>query len=133
MKYLLDTHVILWLANENDKLSSPILEILLKQENEIYISAVSFWEISLKLQSGKLDLNGHNPEILKAGFDQFYNFKELPLEMEDTVSFFKLKSPIHKDPFDRILTSQALRRNLTFISDDNNFKRYQGLGLKVIW
>jgi len=71
-----------------------------------------------------LDLNGHNPEILKAGFDQFYNFKELPLEMEDTVSFFKLKSPIHKDPFDRILTSQALRRNLTFISDDNNFKRY---------
>jgi len=133
MKYLLDTHVILWLANENDKLSSPIREILLKQGNEIYISAVSFWEISLKLQSGKLDLNGHNPEILKAGFDQFYNFKELPLEMEDTVSFFKLKSPIHKDPFDRILTSQALRRNLTFISDDNNFKRYQGLGLKVIW
>jgi PIN domain nuclease of toxin-antitoxin system len=133
MKYLLDTHVILWLAYEDDKLSSPIREILLKQENEIYISAVSFWEISLKYQSGKLNLNEHNPEILKAGFEQFYDFKELPLEMEDTVSFFKLNSPIHKDPFDRILIWQALRRNLALISDDDNIKRYQSLGLKVIW
>jgi PIN domain nuclease of toxin-antitoxin system len=133
MRYLLDTHVILWLAYEDTKLSKAVKEILLNPESEIYLSAVSFWEISLKLQSGKLDLKGHNPETLKSGFDQFYDFHELDLEIADAVTFHQLDSPIHKDPFDRILIWQALQHGLTFLTDNENIKRYQEIGLKVLW
>lgn len=133
MKYLLDTHVILWLAYEDAKLSNPAREILLDPKNEIYLSAVSFWEISLKFQSGKLDLKGHNPEMLKSGFDQFYDFRELSLEMGDALTIYKLDSPFHKNPFDRMLIWQALRHGLTFLTADENIKRYQEIGLKVEW
>lgn len=133
MKYLLDTHVILWLAYEDSKLSKSAREILLNQESEVYLSAVSFWEISLKFQSGKLDLKGHNPEMLKSGFDQFYEFRELNLEMEDAGTFFRLDSQIHRDPFDRMLIWQALQHGLTFITDDEIIKPYQEIGLKVLW
>lgn len=79
MRYLLDTHVILWLAYEDTKLTKTVKDILLLQESQIYLSTVSFWEISLKFQSGKLDLKGHSPETLKSGFDQYYEFQELDL------------------------------------------------------
>jgi PIN domain nuclease of toxin-antitoxin system len=133
MKYLLDTHVILWLAYEDSKLSKSTRKILLNQESEIYLSAVSFWEISLKFQSGKLDLKGHNPEMLKSGFYQFYDFRELNLEMDDAITFFKLGTPIHRDPFDRMLIWQALQHGLTFLTDDEKIKHYQEIGLKVAW
>jgi PIN domain nuclease of toxin-antitoxin system len=133
MKFLLDTHVILWLAYEDKKLSKMVREILLNQESEIYISAVSFWEIGLKFQTGKLDLRGHNPEALKNGFDIFFNFNELDITLADGVTFYKLDSPIHKDPFDRMLVWQALKHGLTLLSDDENIKKYQEIGLKVLW
>ncbi|MFN3999968.1 type II toxin-antitoxin system VapC family toxin [Algoriphagus sp.] len=133
MKYLLDTHVILWMAYDDTRISKTIREILLHGESQIYISAISFWEISLKYQSQKLDLKGHNPETLKAGFDQHFEFQELNLTLEDASSFYKLEPTFHKDPFDRILIWQALQHNLTFITDDENIKRYQESGLSVVW
>lgn len=133
MKYLLDTHVILWLAYEDSKLSKGAKEILLDVKNEIYLSAVSFWEIGLKFQSGKLDLKGHNPEIVKAGFVQNFDFQELNLEMDDALTIYKLDSNIHKDPFDRMMIWQSLRHGLTFITADENINRYREIGLKVFW
>lgn len=133
MKYLVDTHVLLWLAYEDDKLSKAAQEILLDPRNEIYLSAVSFWEIGLKFQSGKLDLKGHTPEMLKAGFDQNFEFRSLDLTVEDTLSVFRLESSIHKDPFDRMLIWQALRHSLTMLTADESIKRYQEIGLKVVW
>lgn len=133
MKYLLDSHVILWLAYEDHKLSEVAKEILLDPKNEIFLSAVSFWEIGLKFQSGKLDLKGHNPELLKAGFDQYFDFEELDLNMEDSLTIYQLDASIHKDPFDRMLIWQALSHGLTFITADENIKRYREIGLKVLW
>jgi PIN domain nuclease of toxin-antitoxin system len=133
MKYLLDSHVILWLAYEDHKLSEVAKEILLDPKNEIFLSAVSFWEIGLKFQSGKLDLKGHNPELLKAGFDQYFDFEELDLNMEDSLTIYQLDASIHKDPFDRLLIWQALSHGLTFITADENIKRYREIGLKVLW
>lgn len=83
---MLDTHVILWSAYEDSKLSKGTKEILLDIKNDIFLSAVSFWEIGLKFQSGKLDLKGHNPEILKAGFVQNFDFQELNLDMDDALT-----------------------------------------------
>jgi PIN domain nuclease of toxin-antitoxin system len=132
MRYLLDTHIILWLAYEEGKLNKTIKEILHQEESEIFLSAISFWEISLKYQSGKLDLKGHNPETLKAGFDHFFDYKELDLKFEDASNFFRLEPTFHKDPFDRMLIWQALQNNLAFITDDEDIKRYQAIGLKVV-
>lgn len=133
MKYLLDSHVILWLAYVDHKLSEVAKKILLDPKNEIFLSAVSFWEIGLKFQSGKLDLKGHNPELLKAGFDQYFDFEELDLNMEDSLTIYQLDASIHKDPFDRMLIWQALSHGLTFITADENIKRYREIGLKVLW
>ncbi len=133
MKYLLDTHVILWLAYEDHKLSKAAKKILLDSKNEIFLSAVSLWEIGLKFQSGKLDLKGHNPELLKAGFDQYFDFEELDLNMEDALTIYQLDASIHKDPFDRMLIWQALSHGLTFITADENIQRYREIGLKVLW
>ena len=133
MRYLLDTHVILWLAYEPHKFSPTVQEILLHEETEIYLSAISFWEISLKFQSGKLDLRGHNPESLKVGFEQHFEFQELNLSLAEALTFYKLESMIHKDPFDRMLIWQALHHDLMVITDDENIKRYQEIGVKVVW
>ena len=133
MRYLLDTHVILWLAYEPHKLSPTVKEILLHEETEIYLSAISFWEISLKFQSGKLDLRGHNPESLKTGFEQHFEFQELDLRLAEALTFYKLESMVHKDPFDRMLIWQALHHDLTVITDDENIKRYREFGLHVVW
>lgn len=68
MKYLLDTHVILWVAYNDQKISRKVADILLSRKNNIFISAVSFWEISIKFSSGKLNLNHHTPLFLYEGY-----------------------------------------------------------------
>lgn len=133
MRYLLDTHVILWLAFEEEKLSKKVKKILTRSDVEIYLSGVSFWEISLKFKTGKLDLKSHNPETLQAGFDQFFEHKKLNLNFEDALTFYKLEPQFHKDPFDRMLIWQALRHDLILISIDEKMKPYKSLGLKLIW
>ena len=133
MKYLLDTHVILWIAFNEDKISSLVKKLLLSNDNEIYISAVSFWEISIKHHSGKLDLKNYTPETLEIGFDQFFDYQPLDLEFKNAVSFFKLEKVHHKDPFDRMLIWQALQNDLIIVTEDENIKLYRDCGLKVVW
>ncbi len=133
MRYLLDTHVILWMAFEDTKISKKVRDILVSGNNEIFISAVSLWEISLKYHSGKLDLKEHNPETLMAGFDEFFECHKLDLHVSDAVSLFKLDKIFHKDPFDRMLIWQALKHKFVLISDDEMIKLYSDVGLKVLW
>jgi PIN domain nuclease of toxin-antitoxin system len=133
MKYLLDTHVILWIAFEEAKISKKVRGILLSEASKLFISAVSCWEISLKYKTGKLDLKHYTPEMLFAGFEQNFECQKLNLEIIDAISFFQLEQTHHKDPFDRMLIWQALQNDLAFISDDENIKLYRDAGLKVIW
>ena len=73
MKYLLDTHVILWLANmDNSKLSSKAMEVIKDQDNQLFISIVSLWEIALKHNNGKLDLG--------IPLDELFDHIQLPSE-----------------------------------------------------
>ncbi|SHN06478.1 PIN domain nuclease, a component of toxin-antitoxin system (PIN domain) [Cyclobacterium lianum] len=133
MRCLLDTHVILWIAFHENKISSRVRKLLLSNDAEIFLSAVSFWEISIKFQMGKLDLKHHTPETILTGFNQYFDFQNLDLKINDAASFFQLKQTHHKDPFDRMLIWQALQDDLTLISDDEIIKRYSDTGLKVIW
>ncbi len=133
MNYLIDTHTLLWLAFHEEKLSRKVKNILLNDLNEIYISVVSIWEINVKYSMGKLSLNGRTPEELFQSIDANFAPSYLQLTTLDTISFYKLQSYHHKDPFDRMMIWQAIQNNLVFITDDENIYKYTDIGLKVLW
>ncbi len=133
MKYLLDTHVLLWLAFHDERLSKKVKNILLDDVNEIFISVVSNWEISIKYSIGKLSLNNKTPSDFFQSVDTYFGPSYLQLNTLDTISFYKLQSFHHKDPFDRLMIWQAIQNNLTFITDDELIQKYTDCGLKVLW
>jgi PIN domain nuclease of toxin-antitoxin system len=131
MIYLLDTHYLLWAIANTRKISKKIKEVLTNQDNRIIISAISFWEISLKSSLGKLRLSGFAPEDLPAACLQM-GFEIKDLSPEESSTYHKLKAIYHKDPFDRMLIWQAITNNYIFISADNDIKKYKSEGLKLL-
>lgn len=132
MKCLLDTHALLWSLFEPQNLSSRVRGLLLDENNDILVSPVVFWEISLKYSKGKLELEGVTPGelpeyVANSGFDI------LPLAPSDAATFHALPKTAHKDPFDRMLVWQAIRNGLTLISKDKGIRAYEAHGLRVIW
>lgn len=122
MKLILDTHTLIWAISNPMKLPKNILEIISDKKNEIYISWISFFEISIKRSIGKLDLKHSTDEIYRTLADngvkmlhftpqQFAIYEQLPLH--------------HRDPFDRILIAQAMAENMTIITKDANFSLYK--------
>ena len=129
MKYLLDTHTILWYLFGNDRLSKSAKDII--ESNVCFYSYASFWEISIKQSKKKLEFTHTVYEIdemcRRAGFrkltitlDDFFRISNLPFQ--DNVR--------HNDPFDRILISQALENDLTIVTTDGNIPLYD---VKTIW
>jgi PIN domain nuclease of toxin-antitoxin system len=132
MKYLLDTHALLWLIYTPERLSKVVYDILENENKEIYTSTINFWEISIKSSINKLDLKGYSPiDLLKICKD--YSFLSLNVNIEDAASIFKLESYYHRDPFDRMLIWQAMQNNLTIITNDAQIEKYRAIGLKTIW
>jgi PIN domain nuclease of toxin-antitoxin system len=132
MNYLLDTYTLIWAVKERKKLSDVVTAILEDPDNAIFVSAVTFWEIALKYATGKLDL--HN--ILPAEFPGVsiqIGFELLSLSPDEAASFNELMVTDHRDPFDRMLIWQAVKRNLIFISKDKSLEQYNSAGLKIIW
>lgn len=132
MNCLLDTHAFLWAALDPKKLSRRAHAALVDSENTIVVSAVSFWEISLKCSLGKLELKGVSPEELpdiavRMGFDV------IPMDAEDAGSFHRLPRLGHKDPFDRMLVHQAIRLRHVLISADPDLAQYAPQGLRLLW
>ena len=132
MKYLLDTHTLLWCLFEPSKLSSRVVDTVENVSNEILVSILTLWEISLKFSLGKLTLEGITPDKLpevieKSGFDI------LPLSPVDAASSFRLPRLKHQDPFDRLLIWQAIQNNLIFLSQDRKVQLYKEHGLQVLW
>ncbi|WP_395144948.1 type II toxin-antitoxin system VapC family toxin [Armatimonas sp.] len=116
MKLLLDTHIFLWFINGDPRLSSTTLAALRNVSNEVYLSSVSCWEITVKYQLGKLPLPD-SPDIFLSNQRRLHNFYALPLE-EDCIGYLLQLPTIHRDPFDRMLISQALYHGLTLVSED---------------
>lgn len=132
MKYLLDTHSFLWALFEDEKLTKKIKEIILNPDNEIYVSIVSFWEISLKYSIGKLSLRGISPEDLPEKAREF-GIEVLQITRKEASTFHKLPKTGHKDPFDRMLIWQPINTGATLISKDKGIKRYESYGLSILW
>lgn len=128
MNYLLDTHTFLWFLEGNDNFSKEARLAIENPQSVNFISIASIWEIAIKLSLGKLRLDIKleelKLEIIKSGFEI------LPLDFEHIIELSKLET-IHKDPFDRIIISQAISENCTIISRDSNFNQYKNL--KLLW
>lgn len=104
MNLLLDTHLMLWVAVGSEKLSAEAVSMINSDSNQLYFSAVSIWEVVIKnsLQRENFYLD---PNLLKRGLlDNGY--QELPITSAHSLGIAHL-SPIHKDPFDRMLVAQA--------------------------
>ena len=125
MEYLLDTHAILWYAQGSSDLSSNAKNLM---ENEIcYFSMASFWEIAIKQKLNKLDATLSIPDLEEFCLDMGF----LPLEITSSqIENTKTLPFIHRDPFDRLLISQAQKANLTIITCDSIIPQY---AVKTVW
>ena len=130
MKYLADTHVLLWSFFEPRRLSENVRNIITNTANEIYYSPISLWEISIKYALKKLFLNGLTPEDFYHELSgSFYHCKEI--SSLTVVTNYKLPV-LHKDPFDRFLIWETIQSGFTLLSIDSNIAKYQKEGLLVI-
>ena len=127
MEYLLDTHTFLWFIDGSSELSTKAKKIILNPENIIFISIVSFWEIAIKLKIEKIRIDIPFTELKNQAI--INGFQILPLLFKETHRLTTLQLH-HRDPFDRILISQALQNEFFIISKDPEFKKYTN---KVIW
>jgi PIN domain nuclease of toxin-antitoxin system len=133
MGYLIDTHVFLWSLLDTKKIKSKVLKILEDRKNTVYISPISFWEIAIKHQTKKLDLQGISVLQLPHIAEQ-YDFTLLTPQTYDYVSISQIPlKENHHDPFDRMLIQQAIRNDLILISKDEKFQQYQENGLQLLW
>lgn len=130
MIYLLDTHYMLWSITDSKKLSRKEKEVITNPENTIIVSAVSFWEVSLKYSLGKIKITGIAPEELPRACLET-GFTIIKLSAQDSSTYHNLKATYHKDPFDRMLIWQAIQNNYSIITADKNVKKYVSEGLKV--
>ena len=118
MKYLLDTHILIWAAGDNLPKSA---RRFFSKENELYFSPISIWEIAIKntlsRRDFQIDLNEFYIGLRKAGYKELYVTGKHSLTLESLPE-------IHKDPFDRMLLSQAITDNLELITADKRLARY---------
>jgi PIN domain nuclease of toxin-antitoxin system len=121
MKYLLDTHAFLWYVLGNPNLS-PKVKAIIDIKTGIYFSSVSLWEISIKVNIGKLQLNCSFEDLLKRL--SYIKADLLPITPADTKTYINLPVQKHRDPFDRILVAQAMNHSLILISRDVAFDNY---------
>ncbi len=132
MRYILDTHSFLWALFSPEKLSTWARKEIRDRENEVALSVVTFWEISLKYALGKLELANTEPEELPEAAKEM-GLDILLLRPVEAASFHKLPGIAHKDPFDRLIIWQAIQHKMTLISRDRQFKVYGQFGLKSRW
>ena len=128
MKLLLDTCTFLWLTKGREELSPTVIDAFSDPKNEVYLSAVSAWEISVKYRLGKLLLPISPDEFIPKERKRHF-ITSLDLTEEDTLHLCKLPST-HKDPFDRMLICQAIERSLTILTPDPLIIQYP---IRTLW
>lgn len=120
MRYLLDSHFFIWLMEDSKKVS-PEIKLLIKDSvNEVFVSVIAVWEIVIKKSKGLKTPKDITGGITRAGF------KILPIEISHALEVEKL--PLyrdHKDPFDRMLISQAKVEKLTLVTSDPKIWKYK--------
>jgi len=119
-KYLLDTHVILWIAENSPKISQEARQVLCKDDLK-YVSIASAWEVAIKISRGNFDLIGGLSEFHK--IIDYNEFEILPVK-KAYLSRLTDMAFIHKDPFDRLIIATAMVEEMTIITTDENIHKY---------
>ena len=128
MRLLLDTHVLVWTLGEPAKLPERVVGPLVDPDNEVFVSAVSAWEIAVKRRLGKLDFDS----AFLAAFDarvRDLGFAPLGLTSAEMIRGAEIDA-VHKDPFDRMLAGQAIVGGLTVVTAD---PAIVALGAQAFW
>jgi len=122
MSILLDTCTFLWLIADAEQLSKTARKLFKDPDNEVYLSAVSTWEIVVKHVLGRLPLP-HSPEQFIPEQRKSHGIDLLPLDEPATFHLLRLP-PLHRDPFDRMLICQAIEKGLVILTPDPLITRY---------
>ncbi len=117
-RFLLDTHVFLWWLGDAPELGPRCRELLADQRNEVFVSAATTWEISIKKALGKLDAPEDMDSIVE---DE--GFSKLPISLYHGQLAGSLPA-LHRDPFDRMLVAQAQAEGLILMTSDTNIGLY---------
>jgi PIN domain nuclease of toxin-antitoxin system len=127
MRILLDTHIFLWLVDNDKRLSERYRQIIHNLDNEIFLSVVSIWECIIKYQIGKLNFPS-SPEIYLPRERRKHLIKILTVDENSIAQLIKLPL-LHKDPFDRLIMAQALQHDLIIMTEDKLVSIYPDIQL----
>lgn len=125
MKVLLDTHVLLWWDSGGSRLSGEARRVIADPVNQVFVSAVSIWEIAIKRRLGKLMFDGSPVAII--GANGFFELVVTPADGELAGGL----DGAHKDPFDKLLVAQAMRVGAVLVTADAAVRAFGGLA--VLW
>jgi PIN domain nuclease of toxin-antitoxin system len=123
MKFLLDTHLLLWAAGEPRRLSRQARTLIENPNNELLFSAASLWEVAIKRGLGRKDFKVDARLLRRGLLDNGYS--ELPILSDHVVATESLP-PLHKDPFDRVLVAQATVEGVLLLTTDSLVSQYPG-------
>ena len=128
MRYILDTHTLLWIVDDNPKLGDEAKTIYLNDHNDIFASIASIWEMAIKISLNKLNIPGTLSEFVKDHIRgnkiDIINIELNHLYQLENLNYF------HRDPFDRLIIAQAIAENIPVISSDKAFDDYP---IQRIW
>lgn len=128
MTLLLDTQILLWAVNAPERLPRAARTLLANPANDLLFSAASLWEITIKNTTRRDDFQV-DPRVLRRGLLE-NGYAELPITSEHAIGIDLLPT-LHKDPFDRLLLSQALCEGITLLTSDAQLAKYHGPVRKV--
>jgi PIN domain nuclease of toxin-antitoxin system len=128
VRFLLDTHLLLWAAARSARLPREARELLQDDSNDVYYSAASIWEIAIKSSLRRKDFRVDLTQLLATLPEM--GLVELPVTAAHAAGVTRLP-PIHRDPFDRLLIAQSIVEPLTLLTNDALLDRYR-VGARVV-
>jgi PIN domain nuclease of toxin-antitoxin system len=128
MNLLLDSHAFVWMHEEPHKLSVNVAYEILNPANQIFLSVVTVWELQIKIALKKFSFSDTLENVILRE-QQTNKVQILPVKLSHALYLENL--PLHhKDPFDRLLISQAIVENMILVTSDSEFVKYQA---KLLW
>jgi PIN domain nuclease of toxin-antitoxin system len=128
MNLLLDSHTFIWSYDKQHKISRKALQEMSNPANNLFLSVASIWEIQIKIMIRKFKLQDPLADVI-AEQQKLNGLRILPVNLAHALYLENLP-PHHKDPFDRLLISQAIVENMILVSADANFAKYQ---VNLLW
>src|SRR3954462_9306016 len=130
MRLLLDTHIVVWFIAGSSRISTRLRAILTDESNDVFVSAVTGWEIAIKVGLGRFDELPPDVRLWLPGELDIAGFTVVPVSLDHALAVETLPH-IHGDPFDRLLIAQAGVEDMTLVTADRWFSQYDVRLLQV--